>query len=154
MILTPSIIAAAKESILCWLATVDTDGMPNVSPKEVWCHYKSDTIIIANIASPRSEQNIIDNSKVCLSFINILTQRGYQLKGEGKVVTEADMPYADMRKELEKITQGYYPFAHIFAIQVKEAKEIIAPSYMLFPNETVEEKVRKAQEAYNILHNK
>lgn len=150
MILTPSIITAAKQSILCWLATVDTDSMPNVSPKEVWCHYRNDTIIIANIASPRSEQNIIDNAKVCLSFINILTQRGYQLKGEAKVVKEADMPYADMRKELEKITQGHYPFAHIFAIQVKEAKEIIAPSYMLYPHETVEEKVRKAKEAYGI----
>ncbi|WP_353245052.1 pyridoxamine 5'-phosphate oxidase family protein, partial [Limnohabitans sp.] len=27
---------AARRSVLCWLATVDAEGQPNVSPKEVW----------------------------------------------------------------------------------------------------------------------
>jgi uncharacterized protein len=29
--------AAIGTSVLCWLATVDADGQPNVSPKEIIC---------------------------------------------------------------------------------------------------------------------
>lgn len=29
--------AAIETSVLCWLATVDADGQPNVSPKEIFC---------------------------------------------------------------------------------------------------------------------
>jgi len=34
--LTPEVIDAAGRSVLCWLATVDDAGHPNVSPKEVF----------------------------------------------------------------------------------------------------------------------
>lgn len=27
---------AARRSVLCWLSTVDAQGQPNASPKEVW----------------------------------------------------------------------------------------------------------------------
>ena len=36
---TDEIHECAKRSVLCWLATSDADGMPNVSPKGVhWFH--------------------------------------------------------------------------------------------------------------------
>lgn len=35
-LLTPAVRAAAQRSVLCWLATVDAQGQPHVSPKEVW----------------------------------------------------------------------------------------------------------------------
>ena len=34
-------------SVLCWLATVDADGTPNVSPKEIFASHGDDRIVIA-----------------------------------------------------------------------------------------------------------
>ena len=45
-------------SVLCWLATVDDHGMPNVSPKEIFCCHGERELLIANIASPQSVRNI------------------------------------------------------------------------------------------------
>ncbi|WP_274423291.1 pyridoxamine 5'-phosphate oxidase family protein [Chelativorans sp. YIM 93263] len=36
-------------SVLCWLATVDSEGIPNVTPKEIFTSYSDDRIIIADI---------------------------------------------------------------------------------------------------------
>ena len=34
--LSPETLACARKSMLCWLATVDAQGQPNVSPKEIF----------------------------------------------------------------------------------------------------------------------
>jgi uncharacterized protein len=57
--------------VLCWLATVNAHGAPNVSPKEIFALYDTQTFIIADIRSPNSVRNIIQNPKVCISFIDI-----------------------------------------------------------------------------------
>ena len=43
---------AARRSVLCWLATVDAEGQPNVSPKEIWSVADDEHVVVAHIASP------------------------------------------------------------------------------------------------------
>ena len=38
-------------AILCWLATVSEEGLPNVSPKEVYAEPSEGVFLIAEIAS-------------------------------------------------------------------------------------------------------
>jgi uncharacterized protein len=45
----------AKRSILCWLATVDPNGWPSVSPKAVFAVFDSTQIVLAGIASRHAE---------------------------------------------------------------------------------------------------
>ena len=80
MKITTEIKKSMDSSVLCWLATVSSEGTPNVSPKEVFTYFK-DEIIIANIASPQTLKNIKENALVCISFIDILIQKGFKLKG-------------------------------------------------------------------------
>jgi hypothetical protein len=40
------------------LATVDAQGQPNVSPKEVWAIADDQHVVVANIASPVTARNI------------------------------------------------------------------------------------------------
>jgi len=56
---------------LCWLATVSEEGVPNVSPKELFVFEGEKHLLIANIASPQSVKNIQANCQVCVSGINI-----------------------------------------------------------------------------------
>jgi predicted pyridoxine 5'-phosphate oxidase superfamily flavin-nucleotide-binding protein len=51
VMLTDTVREAARRSVLCWLATVDADGQPNVSPKEVWAIADDAHVVVANIAT-------------------------------------------------------------------------------------------------------
>jgi predicted pyridoxine 5'-phosphate oxidase superfamily flavin-nucleotide-binding protein len=53
------------------VATVSSQGEPNVSPKELFFVLDTETLLIANIASPQSLKNILQNSKVCVSGVNV-----------------------------------------------------------------------------------
>ena len=66
--------------VLCWLATVSSEGEPNVSPKELFFVLDTETLLIANIASPQSLKNILQNSKVCVSGVMSLLKKEFNVK--------------------------------------------------------------------------
>ncbi|GAB4511112.1 MAG: pyridoxamine 5'-phosphate oxidase family protein [Allomuricauda sp.] len=150
MNLNTEIIKYIDGSILCWLATVSSDGVPNVSPKEIFDHQGENTIIVANIASPQTVKNIQQNENVCISFIDVLVQKGFQLKGKAKVIDSSDSRFLEMEKVLLKKTGGNFPFKTITVISIDQAKQIIAPKYVLYPNTTEAEQIADAKRAYGI----
>ena len=147
--ITSKIKEYISKSVLCWLATASTDNTPNVSPKEVFTYYGNDSVIVANIASPQTVKNIKQNSKVCVSFIDVFVQKGFQLKGNAQIIKKSDAGYGDMEKELLKITEGKFPFATITKITITSSKEIIAPRYILYPDTTEEMQIESARQLYN-----
>ena len=136
------------KSVLCWLATVAPDNIPNVSPKEIFTHYQEEYIIIANIASPQSVKNIKHNPQVCISILDVLVQKGFQLKGTAELVKKHDLEFGEMEPLLSTMTEGKFPFATIIKIMVEQAKPIIAPKYILYPETTEEEQIASARKAY------
>jgi predicted pyridoxine 5'-phosphate oxidase superfamily flavin-nucleotide-binding protein len=150
MDLTAEIRQRIDKSILCWLATSSSNNIPNVSPKEIFSAYNSNQIIIANIASPESIKNIRQNQNVCVSFIDILVQKGFQVKGTAKIIESTDSEFSNMEKILLKMTGGKFPFSSIINVIVEKAKPIIAPKYILYPETTEEQQIESAKKAYGI----
>jgi len=150
MELTKEIKEYINRSVLCWLATVSTENVPNVSPKEIFDHYESDKIIIANISSPQTVKNIKRNNNVCVSFIDILVQKGFQIKGKAEIIGKTDSDFEEMEKVLTKMTGGKFPFATITKITIGQVKPIIAPKYLLYPETTEKEQIESAKKAYGI----
>jgi len=148
MELTKDITYYIQKSVLCWLATVSKDHVPNVSPKEIFTSYKKEYILVANIASPQTVKNIISNENVCISFIDILVQKGFQLKGKAKIIKENDVDFLELKNILSKLTQGQFPFATITKIKIESAKPIIAPRYLLYPETTESEQIKSAKSTY------
>lgn len=150
MDLTAEIRQRIDKSILCWLATSSSNNIPNVSPKEIFSAYNSNQIIIANIASPESIKNIRQNQNVCVSFIDILVQKGFQVKGTAKIIESTDSEFSNIEKILLKMTGGKFPFSSIINVIVEKAKPIIAPKYILYPETTEEQQIESAKKAYGI----
>ena len=92
--LTPDVQQAASRSVLCWLATVDAHGQPNVSPKEIFAVFDAQHLVVANIASPTSVRNLQHSPKVCLSFIDIFVQKGCKVTGHAQYVARAHADFA------------------------------------------------------------
>jgi len=148
--ITAEIQKYVNKSVLCWLATASKDGFPNVSPKEIFTYYKDDTIIIANIASPQSIKNIKENNKVCVSFIDVLVQKGYQLKGSASLIDSNHKLFEDLSQPLIAMTGGKFPFKTIIQIHIEKVKPIVAPKYVFYPETSEEEQIKSALSTYRI----
>ncbi|MEL6925642.1 MAG: pyridoxamine 5'-phosphate oxidase family protein [Bacteroidota bacterium] len=148
--LTADILHYIDRSVLCWLATTDHEGQPNVSPKEVFTHFGESHLLIANIASPNTVRNLKSNHKVCVSFVDVLVQKGYQLKGTAELVYKKEERFDQLAAPLLAITKGLYPFASLTFVKIEHSKPIIAPSYRLYPEQSVEEKIASAKKAYGL----
>jgi predicted pyridoxine 5'-phosphate oxidase superfamily flavin-nucleotide-binding protein len=139
-----------EESILCWLATADEKGMPSVSPKEIFCAYKNQEIIIANIASPNSVKNIRHNPNVCVSFVHVFKQKGFKIYGIATYLNKADKEYQERCALLQEMAGDKYLIQGVIKILVSSVKPILAPSYMLFPETTEKEQIENAKKTYGI----
>lgn len=139
-----------EESILCWLATVSNDGMPNVSPKEMFVPYGEDCVLVANIASPQSVRNIESNSAVCMSFIEVFKQKGFKLRGSASLVEQTDSDFKPLLKELHRLGGESFPVRSIIKIAVEAVEPIIAPSYLMFPDTTEQSQRAQAMESYGV----
>lgn len=145
--ISEEVIRYIKKSVLCWLATASKEGIPNVSPKEIFCWYQG-CFLIANIASPGSATNIQENKNVAVSFIDILEQKGYQLKGTAQLVKISDFQFSELAIPLKEMAGDLYPFNFIIKIKINASKNIIAPSYIFNPDQTIDMKITNAKKQY------
>jgi len=150
MELTTEIKEYINKSVLCWLATASSENIPNVSPKEIFNYYETDKIIVANIASPQTVRNIKQNPNVCISFIDILVQKGFQIKGKAEITGKVDSEFLAMENILTEMSGGNFPFQTITVIKIGQIKTIIAPKYILYPETTESEQIDSAKKAYGI----
>lgn len=140
-----------EKSVLCWLATSNGENEPNVSPKEMFVLQDDRSILIANIASPGSVENIEANPQVCVSFIDILVQKGYKIKGKARNVYKDDPDFLDKKLILIEKFSDLYPIQSIIEVNIDSVEAIIAPSYFLFPESTTEEsQIEAAKRSYKM----
>ncbi|WP_431685699.1 pyridoxamine 5'-phosphate oxidase family protein [Hahella sp. NBU794] len=140
----------ANKSVLCWLATSSLEGEPNVSPKEIFLALNPTTLLIANIASPISERNIRANPRVCVSYIDVFEQRGCKIKGDARVIEPAAPEWNDYLDQLKTLAGDNFPIKSIFEISISKSTNILAPSYLLFPEINVKQQVESAMKTYGV----
>ncbi len=149
---TPDVRDAADRSVLCWLATADTAGQPNVTPKELFAFADDEHLVIANIASPGSAANVSVNPKVCVSFVDVFAQKGFKVVGVATDVAPSDPAFARWVAPLREAAGERFPIRSVFVVRATAVEAIVAPSYWLFPDETTEaSQERAALRAYGVV---
>lgn len=148
--LSADVKASIDESVLCWLATADAEGCPSVSPKEVFVCRGDREILIANIASANSVRNILKNDQVCVSFIHVFKQKGFQVYGQARYVPRNAGEFAGVFTAIQPLTGDTYPVSGVICVTVSKVRPIIAPSYALFPDITEAQQIDKAKTTYGV----
>ncbi len=149
--LTEEVAAVAGRSVLCWLATCDRNGCPNVSPKEIFAIVDQAHVVIADIASPGSVRNLACNPAVCLSFIDVFVQKGFKLRGSATVFASTDPNFSSWATPLTAMTGGRFPLRGVIVVEVHAVEAIVAPSYRLFPGEVTEaSQIESAMRRYGV----
>jgi uncharacterized protein len=147
---TQEVIKYIEQGVLCWLATSDKDNFPNVSPKEMFTYFEDNKILIANIASPNSIANILENSNVCVSFVDVFVQKGFKIKGQAKIIYKEDADFEIKVKPLIALYSDKFPISAIIEITVQKIALIQAPSYFLYPEITEEMQIKSAMDTYKV----
>jgi len=150
MILTDLHKQYIDQSVLCWLATADQDGQPNVSPKELFTYYEDHFLQIAQIASPQSIANIRHNPKVCVSFIEVFVQKGFKIRGTARLITKRTEGFEERSQKLREMAGARFSVNSLIEITVDAVDPIIAPSYRLYPETTEADQIQSGLKTYRI----
>jgi uncharacterized protein len=130
--LTQDMRRVVEEQRLAFVATVDADGTPNLSPKGTIAVLDDDHLVFADLASPRTVENLRRNPSVELNVVDPVARKGYRFKGRAEVVGEgprfeellrfyADGPRAVSRPE-ERIR-------HVVVVAVDRCLPLVSPAY-------------------------
>ena len=90
--ITADMEAIVKQAILSFVATVNEDGTPNLSPKASLTVTKG-VLYFADIASPRTILNLKRNPAVEINVVDIFQRRGYRFKGRALILPPGEDEY-------------------------------------------------------------
>ena len=129
---------------LGYVATVSKDGTPNLSPKGTIIVMDESTLVFADIRSPKTMENLQENTSVEINVVDPFKRLGYRFKGDGKIVNEGT--------EFDKILEHYKNLGvkskinSVVVVDVKIMSEVTSPSYDL--GATEDELVSKWKKYY------
>ena len=89
-ILDADMRAIVERTILCFAATTNPDGSPNVSPKSSLRVHDDRHLLFANIASPGTVRNLRRDPRIEINCVDIFARRGYRFTGRASIHTAGD----------------------------------------------------------------
>ena len=148
--LTDEVKKYIDNSVLCWLATSNKQNEPNVSPKELFTYKDDTTLVIANLASPNSIDNIKDNPNVCVSFVDVFVQKGFKLKGVATLTNKNDDDFKLKVRPITDLFTDKFPIRTVIEIKITKVDMIQAPSYFLYRDTTEQSQIESAMKTYKV----
>ena len=114
---------------LGYVATVSSDGTPNLSPKGTIAILDDSRLVFANIRSPKTIGNLTNNPSIEINVIDPFSRMGYRFKGLAKILSDGE----DFANILDYFKQKGIKstISHIVVIDVTSFSEITSPSYDL-----------------------
>ena len=76
---------------LGYVATVSSEGMPNISPKGTIIGWDCETLTFANIRSPDTIDNLKNNPNIEINVIDPILRKGYLFSGICTILTDGDL---------------------------------------------------------------
>lgn len=114
---------------LGYVATVSSDGTPNLSPKGTIIGWSKNQLAFADIRSPDTMKNLKTNPNVEINVVDPLLRKGFLFKGVAKILKDSPL-YDDILK--------YYrnngiksPIDSIVLVDVTGISEVVSPLYDL-----------------------
>jgi predicted pyridoxine 5'-phosphate oxidase superfamily flavin-nucleotide-binding protein len=121
--------AIIGQAILSFVATVNEDGTPNLSPKASLT-VRNGVLYFADIASPTTILNLRRNAAVEINVVDIFQRRGYRFKGRALILTPGDGEYLTIA-DWVRVTNGpEYPVHHVARIETTAITPLLSPAHV------------------------
>ena len=114
---------------LGYVATISSDGSPNLSPKGTIAILDDSRLVFANIRSPQTVENLTKNPSIEINVIDPFSRMGYRFKGMANLLSDGD----DFKKILDYFEKKGIKskISDIIAVDVKSFSKVTSPSYDL-----------------------
>jgi hypothetical protein len=143
-ILTDDMKRVVSEQRLGFVATVCSDGTPNLSPKGTTAVWDDDHLVFANIRSAGTLANLRQNPSVEVNVVDPFVRKGYRFKGVASILESGPL----YERALDCYRQRGSPIdliREIVLIHVGNAQPVDSPAYDLG---MTEEEVRERWERH------
>lgn len=127
--LSKEVIAFIRKQRLGYIATVNPDNTPNISPKGSLTVWDEKHLIFVDLASPDTIRNLQINPNAEVNFIDVFKRKGFLIRGVCEIIpaTKASS-YGIFYQKLGY--SGYLDKMKNFVlIEVKEVSEVYSPAY-------------------------
>ena len=114
---------------LGYVATISSDGSPNLSPKGTIAILDDSRLVFANIRSPQTVENLTKNPSIEINVIDPFSRMGYRFKGIANILSDGD----DFKKILDYFEKKGIKskISDIIVVDVKSFSKVTSPSYDL-----------------------
>ncbi|HPD61622.1 MAG TPA: pyridoxamine 5'-phosphate oxidase family protein [Thermodesulfobacteriota bacterium] len=116
-ILTKEIKDLIETNRIAFVATVDQNNAPNVSPKSTFSILDDESFVFAEIMSTRTRHNLLKNPGIAIYFYSKEKNIGCQIKGEAEMLNSGEL-YEEMLEALK-----YFDRKANYVVKVK-VKEV------------------------------
>jgi hypothetical protein len=128
--LTDDMIRIITEQGLGFVATVDEDGSPNLSPKGTMVVIDPATIAFADIRSPGTRRNVMRDGRMEINFVDPFARRGYRFKGRARLHPRGTPDFVDLFPRFEALWPGLAPrIGALVLLTVERALPLKTPPY-------------------------
>jgi hypothetical protein len=145
--------AIIKQAILSFVATVNEDGTPNLSPKASLTS-RNGILYFADIASPRTIQNLKRNPAVEINVVDIFQRRGYRFSGRASILPPDNEEYLMIAGWVRATNGSEYPVDHVVKIEPTSITPLLSPAHVFArPPRSQEEITQTYHEKYGVKPN-
>jgi predicted pyridoxine 5'-phosphate oxidase superfamily flavin-nucleotide-binding protein len=116
-------------TILCFAATTNEDGSPNLSPKSSLRVHDDNHLMFANMASPGTVANLRRDPRIEINCVDIFARRGYRFVGRATVHSGDDPLYRALRTDIAAEHGDAIPVFDAVLIEVQQVHAVISPAY-------------------------
>ena len=127
--ITDDMKAIIKQAILSFVATVNEDGTPNLSPKASLT-VMNGVLYFADIASPRTILNLKRNPAVEINVVDIFQRRGYRFKGRALILPPDDDESLMIANWVRATNGPEYPVDHVVKIETTSITPLLSPAHV------------------------
>ncbi len=127
--LTDDMKRVIREQRLGYVATVNVEGQPNVSPKGSLTVWDDDRLVFADIESPGTIRNLETNENVEVNVVDPRVRKGYRFRGRAKVLRTGPV-YWKVLEHYKKEGADVRRVRTIVVIDVIHAALLVSPVYI------------------------
>ncbi len=126
-LLTQEISEFVNQTKLGFAATICPDGTPNLSPKGTTIAWDEDHLAFADIYSPGTVTNILNNPAIEINVVDVFARKGFRFKGIAHVLQKGAI-YESIIQHYRN-TESEYRINNIVLVHVNRALPLFSPVY-------------------------
>tara|TARA_B100000029_G_scaffold204665_1_gene202667 strand:+ start:393 stop:839 length:447 start_codon:yes stop_codon:yes gene_type:complete len=114
---------------LAFVASVDEDGTPNLSPKATMLVLDDKHIGFGHLRSPNTIRNIEQRPVVELNFIDVFARKGFRFKGPATYEKRGTERFASLLPSFAEWGELRESFLGIVVVRIERALAVTSPAY-------------------------